>query len=52
MVLCHFNPESPSEAVLVREAPSNVLYFVMGIGLLALAAVIVVWTAIRSGRSA
>jgi hypothetical protein len=46
----YFNPESPSEAVLLREAPFNTLYFVMGSLMLALSVVIVVWTAIRSAH--
>jgi hypothetical protein len=49
-VTAYFNPENPGEAVLVREAPSNVLYLVMGICLLGLAAGIVVWTSIRAGH--
>jgi hypothetical protein len=49
-VTAYFDPENPGEAVLVREAPSNVLYLVMGIGLLSLSAAIVVWTSIRAGR--
>jgi hypothetical protein len=37
-----FNPEKPSEAVLVREYPDNVLLMVCGIGLLTLVIVILV----------
>jgi hypothetical protein len=50
MVVAYFNPEKPEEAVLVREAPSNILYLAMGISLLGLAAGIVLWTAIRAGH--
>jgi hypothetical protein len=39
-VVAYFNPET-EEAVLVREAPSNILYLAMGISLLGLAAGIV-----------
>jgi hypothetical protein len=49
-VTVYFDPENPGEAVLVREAPSNILYLVMGICLLAFAAGIVVWTSIRAGH--
>jgi len=49
-VTAYFNPENPGEAVLVREAPSNILYLVMGSCLLALVAGIVVWTSIRAGH--
>jgi hypothetical protein len=51
-VVAYFNPEKPEEAVLVREAPSNVLYLVMGICLLGLAVAIVIWTAIRAPHEA
>jgi hypothetical protein len=50
VVTAYFNPENPAEAVLVREAPSNILYLMMGICLLGLAAGIVVWTSIRAGH--
>jgi len=49
-VMAYFNPEDPAEAVLVREAPFNLLYFVMGICMLGLAAGIVLWTTIRAGQ--
>lgn len=49
-VVAYFNPEKPEDAVLVREAPSNILYLVMGVSLLGLAAGILVWTSIRAGR--
>jgi hypothetical protein len=49
-VTAYFDPENPAEAVLVREAPSNMLYLVMGICMLAFAAGIVVWTSIRAAH--
>jgi hypothetical protein len=49
-VMAYFNPENPQEAVLVREAPSNVLYMVMGIAMVAFAAGIVIWTSIRAAK--
>jgi hypothetical protein len=49
-VTAYFDPENPGEAVLVREAPSNILYLVMGICLLVLAAGIIAWTSIRAGH--
>lgn len=45
----YFDPANPKEAVLVREAPFNRLYFVVGILSLVLAAGIVVFSAVRSG---
>ena len=49
-IAAYFNPEKPEEAVLVREAPSNILYLAMGISLLGLAAGIVLWTSIRAAH--
>jgi len=49
-VVAYFNPEKPSEVVLVREAPYSTMYLVMGICMLALSAGIVIWTAIRAAN--
>jgi hypothetical protein len=49
-VTAYFDPENPGDAVLVRDAPSNILYLVMGICLLVFAAGIVIWTSIRAAH--
>jgi hypothetical protein len=44
----YVNPDKPDDAVLVRAAPYNTLYPVMGLMLVALALVIVIFTAAKS----
>lgn len=46
----YFNPANPQEAVLVREAPANKLYFAMGILALGLALGITVFSTIKGTR--
>lgn len=46
-VVVYFNPANPGEAVLVRSAPHNILYLVLGILSLGLSSVIVLHYALR-----
>jgi hypothetical protein len=46
-VVVYVNPDKPEDAVLVRAAPYNTLYFVMGLLMVGLALAIVIFTARR-----
>ena len=43
-VVVYFNPEKPREAVLIRKATYTVLYFFLGLALLALGLIIVLYS--------
>lgn len=47
-VPAYFNPAKPGDAVLLRTAPFQKLYLIMGIAMLTLSAVIVVWSLARA----
>ena len=46
-VVVYVSPDRPDDAVLVRAAPYNTLYFVMGLLMVGLALAIVIFTARR-----
>jgi hypothetical protein len=46
-VVVYVSPDRPDDAVLVRAAPYNTLYFVMGLLMVGLALAIVIFTAAR-----